>query len=244
MAAQTPRQVMLEDAQIENPETAVSPAAGPSSDDIQPVLMPLPGTSADLPYSTDAEDASQIPAGEARWAVSWIGLQNLTLKSAFGSRFAACSFVTASRILQRPTKAKLRHAQQLPAEHPHMISVQLLMAILTLLCAVQMNLSEPAQLLRRLFRLANAPGAAAGVRRVHRGMGQHNRQRQLLHAVWAGHVRGVPAQPGVRAVPDRHLRQQLGILPLSQLRARYVAAAGPFLHGPQPFLSPHYKSYL
>jgi len=75
----------------------------------------------------------------------------------------------------------------------------------------------------RIFRnprLAAAAGAAAGLRRVRRGLGQRRRQRQLLHAVRAGHLRGDPAQPGLRAVPGGDLRQQLGLLPLPQLRAR------------------------
>ena len=73
------RQVMLEDAQVDSPAVVmspaaqvdspavvVSPAAGPSPEGVQPVLMPLPGTSAGLPYSSDVQDASQIPAGETR----------------------------------------------------------------------------------------------------------------------------------------------------------------------------------
>ncbi len=57
---------MLEDAQVESPAVVVSPAAGPLPEGVQPVLMPLPGTSAGLPYSSDVQDASQIPAGAAR----------------------------------------------------------------------------------------------------------------------------------------------------------------------------------
>ena len=64
------------------------------------------------------------------------------------------------------------------------------------------------------FRVAAAAGPAAGLRRVHRGLGQHRRQRQLLHDVRAGHLRGDDAQPGVRAVPGGDVCQQLGVVPL------------------------------
>ena len=72
--------------------------------------------------------------------------------------------------------------------------------------------------------MADAAGVAAGMRRLHRGLGECDRQLQLLHAVRAGDLRGIHAQPGVRAVSDGHLRQQLGFLPLPQLRARCAAA--------------------